>query len=48
MGNWGQIPINRFVALIAKLTPPLIFVGRNLYDPALVSSLGFEYLTIGR
>jgi hypothetical protein len=27
---------------------PVIFDGRNLYDPAQVWALGFEYLVIGR
>jgi UDPglucose 6-dehydrogenase len=28
--------------------PPVIFDGRNLYDPKLVRGMGFEYLAIGR
>jgi hypothetical protein len=30
------------------LKEPLIFDGRNLFDPALVRSLGIEYHAIGR
>ena len=32
----------------ALLKQPLIFDGRNLFDPALVRSLGLEYFAIGR
>ena len=32
----------------AKLAQPVIFDGRNLYDPAVVKAHGFEYHPIGR
>jgi UDPglucose 6-dehydrogenase len=32
----------------AKLKTPVIFDGRNLYDPVMVRGMGFEYLAIGR
>jgi UDPglucose 6-dehydrogenase len=32
----------------AKLKTPVAFDGRNLYDPAMVRGMGFEYLAIGR
>ena len=30
------------------LTSPVVFDGRNLYDPVLMNRLGFEYFGIGR
>ena len=30
------------------LKAPLIFDGRNIYDPAMVSRFGFTYYAIGR
>ena len=42
----GGIPI--FDTIKAALKSPVIFDGRNLYDPKLVRDLGFEYLAIGR
>jgi UDPglucose 6-dehydrogenase len=37
-----------FDTLKAKLKTPVIFDGRNLYDPTMVRGMGFEYLAIGR
>lgn len=37
-----------FSALAATLKSPVIFDGRNLYDPQFMQSLGFEYHPIGR
>ena len=37
-----------FDAIKAQLRQPLVFDGRNLYDPALMRSLGIEYSGIGR
>jgi UDPglucose 6-dehydrogenase len=37
-----------FDTLKAKLKTPVIFDGRNLYDPTMVRGLGIEYLAIGR
>jgi UDPglucose 6-dehydrogenase len=30
------------------LKAPIIFDGRNLYEPAMMKGLGFEYHSIGR
>ncbi len=37
-----------FDVIKARLKSPLIFDGRNLYDPAQVKAAGFEYAAIGR
>jgi UDPglucose 6-dehydrogenase len=46
--EWREFRSPNFDNIKAKLKTPVIFDGRNLYDPALVRSLGFEYLAIGR
>jgi UDPglucose 6-dehydrogenase len=45
---WREFRSPDFAALKAKLGTPVIFDGRNLYDPAVVRSHGFEYFAIGR
>ena len=37
-----------FEAILHSLREPLVFDGRNLFDPALMKSLGIEYHGIGR
>ena len=46
--EWKEFRSPDFGAIKAKLKNPLIFDGRNLYDPALVRSGGIEYHAIGR
>jgi UDPglucose 6-dehydrogenase len=46
--EWKEFRSPDFDAIKAKLRQPLIFDGRNLYDPALVRSQGMEYFPIGR
>jgi UDPglucose 6-dehydrogenase len=46
--EWQEFRSPDFAALKAKLRTPAIFDGRNLYDPAVLKSLGFEYFPIGR
>jgi len=31
-----------------RLKTPVVFDGRNLYDPALMRSTGIEYFSVGR
>jgi UDPglucose 6-dehydrogenase len=46
--EWQQFRSPDFQQLKAQLNNPLIFDGRNLYDPALLASLGIHYFAIGR
>ncbi len=46
--EWKVFRSPDFSAMKAALKVPLIFDGRNLYDPASVRAAGFEYLAIGR
>ena len=46
--EWKEFRSPDFDEIKKALKNPLIFDGRNLYDPKLVRGLGFEYLAIGR
>ncbi len=46
--EWKEFRSPDFDAIRAKLRAPLVFDGRNLYDPALVRAAGLEYFAIGR
>lgn len=46
--EWREFRSPDFAAIKAKLKTPAIFDGRNLYDPAVLKQLGFEYFAIGR
>jgi UDPglucose 6-dehydrogenase len=46
--EWQEFRSPDFEAIRAALKTPAIFDGRNLYDPAAVRGLGFEYYPIGR
>jgi UDPglucose 6-dehydrogenase len=46
--EWREFRSPDFAAIRAALAQPLIFDGRNLYDPAMVKAQGFEYFPIGR
>jgi UDPglucose 6-dehydrogenase len=46
--EWREFRSPDFTAMRAALAQPLIFDGRNLYDPAMVRAQGFEYFPIGR
>ncbi len=48
MTEWKAFKSPDFVALQAALTQPLIFDGRNLYEPAAMERAGVEYHAIGR
>ena len=46
--EWAEFRSPDFPALRKTLKTPAIFDGRNLYDPAMMRSLGFEYFPVGR
>lgn len=46
--EWKEFRSPDFDAIAAALKTPVIFDGRNLYDPALLRGRGFEYHAIGR
>ena len=46
--DWQEFRTPDFDTIKSKLQKPIIFDGRNLYDPGHVKKLGFEYYCIGR
>ena len=46
--EWREFRSPDYAAMKATLASPVIFDGRNLYDPAVVKAHGFEYYPIGR
>jgi UDPglucose 6-dehydrogenase len=46
--EWQEFRSPDFDLLRERLAAPVIFDGRNLYDPALMARLGFMYYGIGR
>jgi UDPglucose 6-dehydrogenase len=46
--EWNEFRNPDFEVMLRLLRQPVIFDGRNLYDPARMASLGFNYHGIGR
>ena len=46
--EWKEFRSADLDAIKQKLKSPLVFDGRNLYDPKFVRSQGIEYFPIGR
>ena len=46
--EWTELRSPDFALIKASLKSPMIFDGRNLYDPKAVRALGFNYYPIGR
>ncbi len=46
--EWNEFREPDFDRMKECLNEPLVFDGRNLYDPARMADLGFEYYSIGR
>ncbi len=46
--EWNEFRSPDYDRLKAALSEPLIFDGRNLYDPALIERMGLRYFAVGR
>jgi len=46
--DWQEFRNPDFEVIAAKLKKPVIFDGRNLYEPDIVKQAGIEYYSIGR
>ena len=46
--DWPEFRTPDFELIAKKLKKPVIFDGRNLYDPKWLAKLGFTYISIGR
>jgi UDPglucose 6-dehydrogenase len=46
--EWNQFRGPDFAAIKTRLKSPVIFDGRNLFDPRLVKASGLAYYSIGR
>jgi UDPglucose 6-dehydrogenase len=46
--EWNEFRRPDFARIKKLLKNPVIFDGRNLYDPADIRKLGFQYYSIGR
>ncbi len=46
--EWQSFRSPDFSTITARLTKPIIFDGRNLYDKARMQQLGIQYISIGR
>jgi UDPglucose 6-dehydrogenase len=46
--DWQEFRNPDFETIVSKLVKPIIFDGRNLYDPEVVKNAGIEYHSIGR
>jgi UDPglucose 6-dehydrogenase len=46
--EWNEFREPDFKKMMKLMKAPVIFDGRNLYDPAQIRGLGFSYSSIGR
>jgi UDPglucose 6-dehydrogenase len=46
--EWNEYRSPDFERIRAELSQPLIFDGRNIYDPAMMARYNFEYYSVGR
>ena len=48
MTEWGDYQRPEFKSMYQRMAAPVIFDGRNLYEPWAMERLGFKYHSIGR
>ena len=48
MTEWGDYQRPEFKQMLARMRSPVVFDGRNLYEPRAMQRLGFTYHSIGR
>jgi len=46
--EWNEYRSPDFERLASSLNTPLVFDGRNLYEPATMARHGFVYYSVGR
>jgi UDPglucose 6-dehydrogenase len=46
--EWGEFRNPDFAEMRRRMAQPVIFDGRNLYDPQVMKDAGFVYYSIGR
>ena len=46
--EWAEFANVDLAIVKAKMSTPIIFDGRNLFDPETMAKLGFHYHSIGR
>jgi UDPglucose 6-dehydrogenase len=46
--EWKEFRSPDFDDMKRRLKAPIVFDGRNLYDPVLMREAGFEYFSVGR
>jgi UDPglucose 6-dehydrogenase len=46
--EWNEFQSIDFVEVRRRMHTPITFGGRNLFDPRIMSELGFRYFGIGR
>jgi UDPglucose 6-dehydrogenase len=46
--EWGEFQNVDLAVVKERMTTPIIFDGRNIFDPRTMNELGFHYHSIGR
>ena len=46
--EWNVFRTPDFEKIKSLLTEPVIFDGRNLYEPSIITAKGFKYYAVGR